>query len=354
MCTLIIHPHRRLHWPPSKALIKKYIRSTAVRYGHAGMPWLLHDDLLARYRIEKHLDPEMAERVRRIRMLKRANMERLTKEQQQQQHTSMITDKQEDSLKYPVLDEFVPADKQTDIELWPIPKSFDSSLSVIRDELMTEVLELWHFLHAFGHTLEVAPMCLHVFISSLEHEGEENPVMDALVGAFRDEFTRTVRSARVREERTEQYLGTCAPSDLPPFARPPLSPHLSIPDESDLEAFVEASLRKDPRHWSSQMLELLWDLRSIPEVRLSILTMKEKRKKIFELDGACKLRILLILRNFYLSCVSLRPTVDKEIEIAADAKHKIRELEAIRKKLYDFPIIINLTPPYVVQRRIKT
>jgi hypothetical protein len=166
-------------------------------------------------------------------------------------------------------------------------------------------------------------------MSALEHEEESNPVMGAICTAFLNQFLRTIRSGRVREERIEQYVGMVQ-STLPPFVRP--EPAQTVPDESDLEEHFTLQLLKEPHHWSTELLAFLWDLRAIPEVRSILSHIRDGDKRIYELSGSAKLGILIILRNFYLTCITLRPTVDKEIELSANAKHKIRELESERRK----------------------
>ncbi|PJF16642.1 hypothetical protein PSACC_03551 [Paramicrosporidium saccamoebae] len=277
------------------------------------MPWLVEDGLLTQYSISKTLDPDMAERVRRIRMLRDDNPKE---------------ERPAESLKFPVMDEFIPADRQTDEALWPKPKEFNSGMELVGQ--MGELLELWQFIHAFGSNLEISPMALHILMSALEHEDESNPVIGAICTAFLNQFLRTIRSGRVREERIEQYVGMVQ-STLPPFVRP--EPAQTVPDEDDLEEYFTGQLLKDPRHWSTELLAFLWDLRAIPEVRSVLSHIRDGDKRIYELSSSIKLRILIILRNFYLTCVTLRPTVDKEIELAANAKHKIRELETERRKV---------------------
>lgn len=296
---------------------------------------MVKDELLIKYNIScKQLSPELAERVRHLQTLR----EQREQAKKPSPSSSGKDQKSGFEVRFPVLDEFVPEDRQTDINLYPTPKSFNSHLSIIAEKRMTAVLELWQFIHSFGNNLEISPMPLHILMSALEHDDEDNSVIEAIVLAFMNQFTRTLRSSKVKEERMEQYLGNATVSDLPPFVRHSLDNIQAVPEgNEDLTPFVEEFTvkvsKREANAWYTRAMEFLWEIRSIPEVRSLFLEMHRISKRLYELPGSMKVSALIILRNFYLTCVALRPAVDKEVDIAAEAKHNIRELETERRRI---------------------
>lgn len=301
------------------------------------MPWLVKDELIAKYSISKQLDPEMEERVRSLRLLR----EQQRKASKHRPSMSKLAERPgpASTVKYPIIDEMVPVAMLTDPSTWPQPKEFDAKLDVVARGCLGQVLELWQFIHAFSHNLEISPMPLHYLISALEHEGEHNPIVENLCFAFLNQFSRLLRTNKLREERIEQYLGNAPVNELPPFRYQPPTKAADEDGpvkEEDLDAFIQGlgKSRKDAQHWSYLIVEFLWDLRRIPTIHHLICHLYKMDRRVCEAAGWIKLELMMILRNFYITCVSLRPAVDREIDIAADAKHRIRELEADRRKLY--------------------
>lgn len=329
---------------PSKSLLKKFVRSVAARYGHAGTPWIVQDDVLGKYEIKKTLDPEMAERVRLLMQLRQQKDRDLSKRATATKD-SIVKASDEPPLKYPVLDEFVPSDRQTDPLLWPTPNEFNPAFSIVSAGMIPQILELWQFIHAFRSAIQLAPVSLDHLMSSIEHVGEHNPFLEALCSSFLNHFTRNVRTTKTREERVSQYMGSAPVADLPPFSTNMRLGDPSIQadditedllDESKkLDDFFDNVPKRETTHWSWKILEFLWDIRKIPESQRLLSVMRKKDTHRFcELTGAEKLMGVTILIKFYLSCVSLRPAVDRDLEIIIDRKHKIRECEAELRKLY--------------------
>lgn len=328
---------------PSKGLLKKFVRSVAVRYGHAGSPWIVHEDVLSKYAVKKKLAPEMADRVRLLVMLREKKDKDLKKRASASKET-LVKAEEEAPLKYPILDEFVPAARQTDPLLWPSPKEFNPALSIVAAGMIPQILELWQFLHTFGTAIQMHPPSLEILLSALEHDGEHNPLLETLCASFLNHFTKNIRSAKTKEERISQYLGAAPVADLPAFSTKRVSHAFSeqpedttvdlLGDSTRLEDLFAGVSKREASHWSWKVLQFLWDIRKIPEAGNLLHAMQKKGIHQFcNLSGAEKLTAITILMRFYMTCVSLRPIVDKEVEIAAGERHKIRECEAERRKL---------------------
>ena len=325
----------------------------AVRYGHAGMPWLLNDGLVQKYDIRKQLSPELEMRIRQLKTLREEReksmrhrqLSALTLESANVKSTAATTTTTTNTvaavaeeIKYPILDEFVPSERQIDATLWPYPKRPASTVTVALR--IPCVLEIWTFIHAFGENLEVSPMSLDHFISSLEYSQDSNPIFEAIVMGFMHQFSRTMRTARTWEERAEEFLQNDYENCMFIYKNSTFSTtddkksEESGMDETEMEKFVKDKLRPSKKTWDLRALEFLWNIRIIPESRQIIEHVAENKKQaVGMLSGCQKLDLLLLLRNFYLTAVSLRSYVDREVEAGAELKQQIREADIELRRL---------------------
>lgn len=333
---------RRQFSPPSKSLLKKYIRSVATRYGHAGMPWLVHTELVNRFGITKELPPDLAERIKQLQQL-RNERERAVRPRSFSLAFEKATvadngNHDDDGVKYPILDETLPEGKQNDPSGRPLPRAFPTGVSPSYD--VAALLELWQFIGAFGvSSLEVAPMSLSHLIRALEWKGEANPIVEAICLGFLSQLNRTVRTSKSREERIEEYLNGIGESQCFLRGSNPVNEgdeDLTENSSSLIDDFVNEQLslsRKEPKPWFIRVTTYLWELRTIPEVSQHLVRMAQSKTGFHQLSSANKLQLLGILRNFYLTAVSLRSAVDREVEAGALVKHDIREAEGESRRL---------------------
>lgn len=335
--------YRRQFSPPSKSLLKKYIRSVATRYGHAGMPWLVHTELVNRFGITKELPPELAERIKQLQQLRnereRAVRPRSFSLSLEKAAVADNGNNEDDGIKYPILDETLPESKQNDPSGRPQPRAFPTGRGIPSYDVAA-LLELWQFIGAFGvSSLEVAPMSLSHLIKALEWKGEVNPIVEAICLGFLSQLSRTVRTSKSREERIEEYLGGIGESQC--FLREANSTNGNDDDLTEIsfaliDDFVNGQLslsRREPKPWFIRVTAYLWELRVIPEVSRHLLKMAQGGTGFHQLPSANKLQLLGILRNFYLTAVSLRSAVDREVEAGALVKHDIREAEGESRRL---------------------
>lgn len=348
---------RRLCNPPSKSLLKKFIRSVAVRYGHTGMPWIVREDLLARYNVNKRIDPETAERVKHLLFLRKQKEREMANLAQPRKEPGPLPPEKgpvvpEETIKYPILDEFLPPSKQTDPAAWPVPRTFSTTSSVVAQGLFAELLEVWQFVHTFASNIEVTPMSLHCLLESLEYQRDPNPLFESICTGLVLQLERLLRTGKAREERIQQFLEDAGRKvqsrALETLPSPPSDDDRgsSLAEqekenengeeaEQELESFLATSTRsrKDSSHWASRVMEFLFEIRQVPEARQLLEQMKQSQQRLYELPGALKLRCLVLLHNFYATCASLRPLIDQQVQIIAEAKHRIRELESERRRV---------------------
>lgn len=292
------------------------------------MPWIVRDDLISKYNVRKMISPEMVERIAQLKCLRN---ERGPKTSFADLVLKNERKEAAETIKYPIFDEYIPPEKQTDPAKWPVPKKFSSTVETI----IEGCLELWQFLQAFGANLEVAPMSLANLISALLYCQENNPILEAITLGFFSQFNRTIRSNKAREERITEYLDE-ANLETRNFIGKKVEPCQVTLNDKDVQEWLKEQMsksRKEPKPWFLQACKWLVDLRTIPEIEIIIANLVKNNYGFADLDVAFKMDAMLTFKNFYLTAISLRSFVDREIEAASDIKQQIREAESEARRL---------------------
>lgn len=345
------------------------------------MPWIVDEKYLEKFHINKVLTPEAEERLESIKLLYK---QRTAKKKQSFKivadkdggpttatnaitATTVAATTTVPAIRYPILEEFLPESKKTDSSLWPTPKHFNPKLSIVSASLIGEVLEIWHFIQCLSSVLEIKQMSLANFISSLEHTRPNNPIFKAIVKAFVKKVTSAVGKDDDYLESIEQYLEAAKKDSLDKNTGcfiPTTVEKASLPLEADADTdadnlnanknknkaggnsdtkdkdndennesiideyvFAYEEIANESSDWDHQLAQLLGQLRRIPEVKSILLKLHKDNKGLYEINGALKIQLLVILRNFYLTVVSIKAPIDAGIAHAAQAKQDLREVE---------------------------
>lgn len=288
-----------------------------MRYSHTGLPWLLNDDLVQKYNIKKDLDAELAERIRLIQLLKSEKGK--PAKPQQAQPLPTAKDPSVATLKFPILDEYVPEDRQTDPLLWPVPKKFNPDLSIVSTNKVTQLLEVWQFIQAFSRMLEITPIGLSNLISTLEYCQHPNPALEAILMALLNHFVRIRRSQKGKIERmVSEYLAPLRKNDGCVPDQSEGAENGLASGEADVVEISKVSTRfaKFKRYkwfdvaskipWYHQVVSFLCEISEIPLAARALNELEEKEQNFYQLPGVAKLDVLLLLRDLLVSAITFQ------------------------------------------------